>query len=137
MNGRPAKRRGSLLLDAAMATLVLSIAMAVVLQVLDRLSSQRRAADRHQFALQAASNALEELVARPWAALNAGPVNEPSVDPELAKVLPGARWERRVEESDAGLRKVIVAIYWRDKAGQAEASARLAAWVSKWGRAAQ
>src|SRR5262249_50058546 len=140
MRYRRVCQRGGLLLDAAMATALLTIVMSVALQVVERITSQRRVADRRQFALQTASNALERLSLRQWDDLSSGPFAKFELDVEEKAMLPEAQCAVNVtqEEMSSGnsaMKAISLELSWRDKPGARLSSVKLTTWVSRAGRA--
>lgn len=136
------RRSGVLLLDAAIATAVLVIAMSLTLQVVDRVAAQRRAADRRQLAVQCASNVMERLAARSWDGLAVGQVVDMVVDDDLTAAIPEAICQARIDDVKAtngkprDMRKITVDLRWRDRAGANQSNVRLVTWVARAGRRA-
>ena len=70
-----ARRRGSLLVEVAMATVLLMIAMTLTVKVLGFVALERRACERRQRAMLEVANLMERITAYPF----------DEVTPELAK----------------------------------------------------
>ena len=65
--GRPAaRRRGSLLLEMAMAAVMLTVAMALTVKVLGYAGQQRRSAEQRQRAILEVANVMERITAEPF-----------------------------------------------------------------------
>src|SRR5437660_1076339 len=60
------RRRGYTLIEMAIAVIVVMTAMGVTVRVLGWNARERRAADRREWAVQAASNILERVSAEPF-----------------------------------------------------------------------
>lgn len=130
------RRRGSLLLDAAMATVLLTIAMSVALQLITHLGRQRRAADLRQYATQTASNIMERVSQHPWESLEPGPPRQIELPAEALELLRNARCEvtvRSANDEDT-LRTIVVELRWGGGGMPREASVRLIAWVAQAGK---
>jgi hypothetical protein len=130
------RKRGSLLLDATMATALLGVVMVVTMQVIDRIASQRRAADRRQFATQCVANTLEQLSLRTWDELAPGPIAVPPLDTSTQSVLPGARLSARSTNnaSALALRRIAIELSWSDQSGAPPNVVRLVTWIARAGR---
>lgn len=136
MTRRPpprARRRGALLLEIVLSGTLLLVTMFSVVQLLGWMASERRAAERRQWAVQAAANALEHLAALPVAQLTPERLAAQALDPESSRLLPGGHLSATLADPEpddpAGLRRLSVAVTWRGVGGRAESPARLTAWV--------
>jgi hypothetical protein len=128
-------RRGSLLPELAMATVMLTIAMALTVQVLSYAGQQRRAADQRQRAIVEAANAMERITAEPFEAVTAERARRLAVSPESAGSLPGAELAVEVAEESPGpgrsAKRVAVRLRWKGRSGEWEAPVRLVTWIER------
>lgn len=131
---RPRARRGALLLETAISALMLMIAMALAAKVTASLAAERRAWDRRGVATVEVANVLERIAARPFDALDVGPVGGLSLSPAASGTLPGAELTAEVADEPAGdlpARRVIVRLRWRNRAGDWDAPVRLVTWIHR------
>lgn len=127
-------RRGSLLIETAIAALMLSLAMGLVTKVLAAVATERRAWDRRQVALSEVAGVMERLCARPYEALVAGQVSGVSPSKVAAKLLPRAQLRGEVVEDPAGgmgSKRLVVEMRWRNRAGDWDAPVRMTTWLHR------
>jgi hypothetical protein len=126
----PGRRRGFGLIEMAISGLLIAAAMAVTVQVVGRVATDRRSVARRERAVVEASNLMERIAARPFDQITAESLAALGL-PEAARAsLPGSTLDVKVADSpDAPARKrITVEIRWRDRSGQAESPVRLVAW---------
>lgn len=132
------RRRGALLVESVAAVIVLIAALGVTVRLLGFVASERRSAERRQFAAQAAANAMEQIAALDWDDLTPDRLAQVRLDDTPAALLPGGRLAATVHEpgeSDPpGVRRVRVEVRWRGSSGQDVAPVRLSAYLSRRGR---
>jgi hypothetical protein len=134
--GKPCRnRRGSLLAEVGIATIVLVIVMGLTVKVLGTIARERRAAaDRQQGALEA-GNLMERITAYPFE----------QVTPELARSMSVSDSTRRSlrecelaisvsggDRSVTGVRsakRVMIRLRWKGAGGQWQTPVRLASWI--------
>ena len=130
-----ARRRGSILAEVAMATVMLMIAMTLTVQVLGYAGRQRRSADQRQRAASEAANILERLSASPYDELSPRRAGEMALPRALGASIPGAELAVDVAEESPGAgqaaKRIAVRIRWRGRSGEWEAPVRLTTWVFK------
>jgi Tfp pilus assembly protein PilV len=134
ISGRAAatwRRRAFTMVEVAITSLLLVIAMTVTLQVLGWVASERRAVDRRQYAIHEAANLMERLAARPWDQLTTGAVKDLALSELARQTLPGAELSVAAEETGEpiGAKRLSVRLRWRNRAGGWEAPVRLSAWT--------
>lgn len=131
---RRSARRGSLLLETAMAALMLMLAMTIVVQVVGSVANARRNWDRRMMAANEVSNQVERLAARPFDDLMPGPVDGLSLSTE-AQGLPAADLKAEVVSAEAtgGVesKRLSVQLRWRNAAGDWSTPVRLTTWIHR------
>ena len=88
-------RRGSLLAEVAMSSVLLMIAMTVTVKVLSWVGAERRAWDRRQWAAQEVANLMERATSRPFEEVTTTNLKTLKIAPQTAALLPGAELDRR------------------------------------------
>jgi hypothetical protein len=136
--GQPARvrpRRGSLLAEVAMATVMLMIGMTLTVQVMGSAALQRRSAGQRQRAVQEVANAMERLTASPFEEVTAERARTISISPSAARSLPDAELTVDLEESRPGAgrsaKRIAIRLRWRNRAGEWEAPVRLTTWIER------
>jgi hypothetical protein len=126
-------RRGSLLVEVAMAGVMLAIAMGLTVKVLGWIAIERRAADHRQWAAQEVCNVMERVTARPYGAVSPGAVGDVALSPQARQMLPAAELKVDVVEDDPtggkGSKRIAVQLRWHDRSGGWDAPARLTTWI--------
>src|SRR5262249_13531721 len=129
--GRP--RRGSLLVEVAMATVMLMIAMSLTVKVLGHVGAQRRASEYRQRALQEIANVMERLTAHPYDAITAELTSHCKLSSAVSRSLPDAELSVGVAQEQPGggrsVKRITVSLRWRGRSGEWEAPVRLSTWV--------
>jgi len=129
-------RRGVLLPELAMATVMLMIGMTLTVKVLGYAGQQRRAAEQRERAVQEAANAMERLTARPFDEVNPDRAAALAISPASLPSLPGAELSVTVDESRPGpgrsAKRIAVRLRWRNRAGDWDAPVRLTTWIERW-----
>jgi hypothetical protein len=128
-------RRGSLLAEVAMATVMVMIAMTLTVKVLGYVSSQRRAADHRQRAVQEAANVLERITADPYDEITAERARQLALALSAPPSLPGAELAVSVAEEQPGAgrsaKRIAVRLRWHGRSGEWESPVRLTTWVER------
>jgi hypothetical protein len=128
-------RRGSLLIEVAMAAVLLMIAMGLTVKVLGLVAVERRASERRQRALSEVGNLMERITAYPF----------DEVTPELGRQLaltsasrqsfPGAELAVDVADNEPGAgrsaKRVAIRLRWRGPEGEWVAPVRLTSWIER------
>jgi Tfp pilus assembly protein PilV len=127
------QRRGSLLVEVAMAVVMLVIAMTLTVKVLGWVAMERRASDRRQWAAQEVCNVMERVTARPFDTVSQGSVGDITLSAQARQMLPGGELKIEVVEDDPtggkGSKRVSVQLRWHDRSGGWDAPARLTSWI--------
>jgi hypothetical protein len=134
LSARPV-RRGSLLVELAMAIVLLSIAMTLTLKVLGWAAHDGRAAERRERGVLEVANLMEQITAYRFE----------EVTPELAaglklseparESLPDAQLSVELKDGDRaaseGLaaKRIAIRLRWRGARGSWEAQVRLTSWI--------
>jgi hypothetical protein len=130
-----ASRRGSLLPELAMATVMLTIAMGLTVKVLGFAGQQRRAAEQRQRAIVEVANAMERITAEPFDTVTAERARTLAISPASAGSLPGAELSVEVAEESPGpgrsARRIAVRLRWKGRSGEWEAPVRLVTWIER------
>ena len=122
-------RRGAFLVEVTVAALILTMACAVLVQMLFLAARQERAAEARQVAWRAAANQLELLAAKNWEELPAAEAKTEPAPPEVRQLLPTAELRTRVtSHEDDFVREVRVEIVWQAKSGAEVQPISLAVW---------
>ena len=129
------RRRAFTMVEVAITSLLLMIAMTVTLQVLGWVAAERRAVDRRQCAIRESANIMERLAARPWEELTAGALKDVKLSEPATRTLPGAELSvAAVDKTDSGgSKRLSLRLRWRNRAGGWEAPVRLSAWTYRGG----
>jgi Tfp pilus assembly protein PilV len=124
-------RRGFTLLEVTLAGLLLVVLMAITVQMLGWVVSERRAAERRQWAIQEAANVMERLVVQPWDELTSDVEEAIDLSPQASAVLPDAELQVTVaaEPDQPDAKRLSVAVRWRPRPDQAAVQVRLTSWV--------
>lgn len=128
----PSRRPGYTSVEIALSVLVLMAAMGISVRVLGWVATERRAADRRQWALQEVANVMERATAEPFDRLSPAKVRAIAADSEAARRLPDGSWEVAVDDepdAPAPAKRVSVRLRWKERSGGWDAPARLTAWV--------
>jgi hypothetical protein len=123
-------RRGSIFLEVCMALFMLGAALGVIAQLLVIAAQQKRGYERRSLATQEAANLLERVIARPWDALAAGPVDQLDLPASAKTQLPEAQVRAEVieEEGKPTQKQIQIQVDWVNRAGQRERPVQLVAW---------
>lgn len=124
------KRRGTTILELAVAGALIGALLVVCLQLLAATAAGRRAADQQQCAILELDNVMERVVARPWAELTTAALAAEQLSPWAERQLPGAELKLKVsnvaDEPDA--KRITAALSWRDRSGQMREPMTLSTW---------
>jgi hypothetical protein len=128
-------RRGSLLAEVAMSSVLLMIAMVLSVRVLGWVGVERRAWDRRQWAAQEISNLMEEATSRPFEEVNSLRLKNLTLSTQAQALLPGAELASEVAENDPaggpGSKRIAIRLRWRNRSGEWDAPVRLTSWIYK------
>lgn len=113
------------------ALTIVGIMVSIVVPVFLIVARERHATEQRQFALQHASNLLEQPVTRPWSELEPGELNLPDASADLASLLPKLERKLVVRDVDGSIptRQLTISIRWQDRAGQMVAPIQISTFV--------
>jgi hypothetical protein len=128
-------RRGSLLLEITMATLLLMIAMSLTVRVLGWVGHERRASERRQRAVIEVSNAMERLTAYPYARVNSELSRKLTLETRIDRSLPDAEWTSAIIESEPepgrAVKRITLGLRWTNRQLDWESPVRLTTWIER------
>lgn len=127
--------RGFTLLEVSVAGVLLVLLMAVAVQMLGWLASERQAADRRQWAMQEAANVMERLSAQPWERLTSEHAAAIELTAAARQLLPEAQLDVKVidESEQPDAKRLVIAVRWQRRPGQPVAQVALTSWVYRHG----
>ena len=128
-------RRGSLLVEVAMAAVLLMIAMGLTVKVLGLVAVERRASERRQRALLEVSNIMERITAYPFDEVTPELGRRLALTPTSKQSLPDAQLAVDVAGSEPGAgrsaKRVAIRLRWRGPEGEWVAPVRLTSWIER------
>jgi Tfp pilus assembly protein PilV len=128
------RRRGSMLIEVTMASVILIMIMSVALKVVGFAAHERLAAERRERALFEAANVMEKMAALPFDEITPERAGRMTLADDSRQRLPGCELTVLVStvssQAQAGAAKrIAVKVRWRDQSGQWEAPVRLTSWT--------
>jgi hypothetical protein len=131
----PRGRRGSLLVEVAMATVLLMIAMALTVKVLTLLGHERRSVERRQQALAEVANLMERVTAYPFEQVTPELARRITLSSAALAALPDPELALEVSdcppEQGRTARRIAIRLRWRGRSGTWEAPVRLTSWIER------
>ncbi len=128
-------RRGSLLPEMAIATILLGAAMTMTVQVLGHAGRVRRDADHRQRATLEVGNLMERLAAIPFDELTDARARGLKLSESTARLLPDSELSVSVTEekpaADRRSKRLAVKLRWRGRSGEWEAPVHLVTWLER------
>ena len=124
------RRRGSLLLEAAVAVVLLSIVFLAVAHLMAVAGRQRREIQWHSLATLEAANTLERIMIRPWDELTTDGLASLAMSQAAARRLPEPRLRVDVQPSEGPppVKRIRVQVDWVNLADQRGEPVKLIAW---------
>jgi len=119
-----------MLVELAVSTLIVVVAMTVTTQTLSWIANSRRSADRRHYALLEVANVMERITAD--ASLTHSPrvLKQLELSREAKQCLPEAELAIDTKpDPEQGATRLTVSLKWRGQAGRWEAPIRLTTWV--------
>jgi hypothetical protein len=130
-------RRGSLLAEVTMATVLLMIAMTLTVKVLGSVALERRASERRQRAVLEVANLMERITAYPFEDVNADLAGRMALSPAARQSLPDSELVLDVAASEPGpgrsAKRIAIRLRWRGRDGEWQAPVRLTSWIERRG----
>jgi hypothetical protein len=128
-------RRGSLLAEVAISTIMLVIIMGMTVKILGWVALERKAAERRELALQEAANLMERLAAHPFDQVTPELASRCALSPRASLRLPDAELKVDVSEGhpDAGrsVKRIAIQLRWRSRGDELAAPVRLTSWIER------
>ena len=128
-------RRGSLLVEVAMAAALLMVAMALTVQVLGFVAHDRRASERRQRALVEVANLMERITAYPFEEVTPGLAKSLALSRSARQTLPDSELAVDVAGSEPGTgrsaKRIAIRLRWRGPDGEWVAPIRLTSWIER------
>lgn len=121
------KRRGFVIAEVIVASGLLAVLIAIVLQALGAIAAERRATEKRTAALAEAANIMEQVTSLSWREIDESRLNAIATSPSLEKIAPGLNLKVGLEpvSSSPPAKHVWVNISWPNNAGRMEAPVRL------------
>jgi hypothetical protein len=128
-----AMRRGSMLVEVTMGTVMLVLIMSVTIKLLGFVAHERGAAERRERALLEAGNVMERITAYSFDEVTPEQAGRISLSELARHALPGSELAVDVAATDRAAgraaKRITIRLRWRDRAGQWEAPVRLTSWI--------
>jgi Tfp pilus assembly protein PilV len=137
MTGRSirSRRRGSLLVEVAMAAVLLMIAMTLTVKVIGLVALERRGSERRQRALLEVANVMERITAHPFDEVTPELAGRLTLSPSARQSLPDSELKIDVAASEPGpgrsARRIAIKLRWRGPDGEWVAPVRLTSWIER------
>lgn len=131
MESEPHRRRGSMLVELVVASIVLAVVMTVCMQLLAATSRQQRYADHRQLASEELANLMERITAEPYESIKQETLRTRKLGDTAATRLRDPQLDIAVEavsDPRAG-KKISLQLRWRDAGEVFAAPVRLTSWV--------
>jgi hypothetical protein len=129
------KRRGSLLAEVAMATVILMIAMSLTVKVLGWVALERRSAERRQRAVLEVANVMERITAYPFEEVTPDLTSRITLSTTAGQSLPESDLSVEVTNSEPGAgrssKRIAIRLRWKGRSGEWEAPVRLTSWIER------
>lgn len=124
-------RRGFTMVELLGTCLLLGILFATTIPMFLIIGRERRSSEQRQFALQHATNLLEQASVRSWEDLVPGELKLPDADTDLKSVLPGLERTLLVKqiEGDLPSRQIVASVRWQNHTGSLNPPVQISAWV--------
>ncbi len=126
-------RRGSLLAEIAMSSVLLMIAMSLTVKVLGWMGVERRSWDRRQLAAQEISNLMEDATSRPFEDVTSASLKGLAISSHVRALLSSPELATEVAENDSaggpGSKRVAIRLRWHNRSGEWDAPVRLTSWI--------
>lgn len=130
---RSRSRRGSLLVEVTMSSVLLVIVMVLTVKVLGWVALERRGVERREQAVLEVANLMERVTARPYDAVTPGLARELAETARAAESLPDADLKIDIAESQPGAgrsaKRIAIQLRWRDQSGEWTGPVHLTSWI--------
>ncbi|MGD9719846.1 MAG: hypothetical protein AB7O59_01360 [Pirellulales bacterium] len=124
-------RRGTFLLEAAAAGVLLAVMCAMVVRAISLVAIERRAAEQRAIAWQEAAGAMEQAGALQWSELTPERLAQIKLSAQVDRILPGAEltWTLQPTTDSPSGKHVRAQIAWRASNDAPQAPVRLSYWM--------
>jgi hypothetical protein len=124
-------RLGSTLLEVIMASAMLAVLLATMLQMLRATNNHQRSNERRVIALQAVQAVADQVANIPWEQLTAESAKQVTIPRPLQSYLPGSTLAITVDEepAPAAAKRIHVELAWNSADGKPGAPVRLTSWA--------
>jgi hypothetical protein len=126
-------RRGIMMLEMAVAVLLVGLLMAISIKLLGWSIRERQLVDRRATALIEAGNLLDQLTNQSWDDLTEPSLESVKLSAEATAILPNAKLAitLRQPEADPTAKQINVALVWQGGRGEQDGPVKLTAWKFK------
>jgi hypothetical protein len=128
-------RRGSLLVEISMATVLLMIAMTLTVKVVGYVAAERRVTERRQRALVEVANLMERITAHEFPDVTPELAGQMALSPGLKQSLPDSELKVDVASSEPApgrqSKRIAIRLRWRERDGGWTAPVRLSSWIEQ------
>ncbi len=128
-------RRGSLLAETTMSTVLLVIVMGMTVKLLGWVALERRAAQRREQAVVLVANLMERLAAHPYNEVTPDLAREIAAPAQSALSLPDAKLNVDITESQPGagrsIKRIAIQLRYSDHNGESAGPVRLTSWIER------
>jgi uncharacterized membrane protein len=129
------RRRGSLLAEVAMATVILMIAMSLTVRVLGWVALERRAAEQRQRAVLEVANVMERITAYPFDEVTPDLTRRITLSTTAAQSLPDSDLAVELTSSepaaDRSAKRIAIRLRWKGRSGEWLAPVHLTSWIER------
>jgi Tfp pilus assembly protein PilE len=127
------KRRGMLLLEMAVAGVLLLALTTLCVKYITVTAVQRQALEQRQTALFEASNMMERFAAKKYSDLTSETISKTTLSSQAESVLPNGEIKIELADIDAkpAAKRIAITIRWKDRNGLWTQPVRLVAWRYK------
>lgn len=118
------------MIEVAATALIVAVAMALTVQVLTVMASERRDLDRRRYATLEVANRMERLAGLPLDELEKAAASPEPLSPRCKEILTGAEFSSKVEAATSPPgRRIALSLRWRNRQGGWVSPVRLTSWV--------
>jgi hypothetical protein len=132
---RRAVRRGAIVVEMAMAGVVLMIGMMLTVKVVGFVASQRREAEHRQRAILEVGNLMERMTAYAYDEVSAELARRLTLSDAARLSLPGSELAIDVTPSEASpgrpSKRIAIRLRWRNRSGEWDRPVRLTSWIER------
>lgn len=122
---------GFTLVELIGTCVILGSVFSIVVPMMLIVARERRSTEQRQFAMQHATNLLEDSTSLTWDKLSPGELSLPTASEDLIAVLPDLQRSLVVRqvENDLPARQIVATVRWRNTSGKMDSGVKLSSWV--------